>query len=185
MQAATIPIRSTRTRMVLLTVGAVLAVLASACDSNDLQEDFRREAEGLPSGITRTDSGGRIVTDATGRPVEADSTDWRTAPAYTGRVRFDPAYPNPTRGELVTIPFIVPFSNALPGGLLLRGFTNTGRFVLLDEEPDAAQTGSWSFVFSPALLSASGDVSAIVGLHRLFVFDFQGELVSYGDLRVQ
>ncbi len=161
------------------------AGLLAACDTSDLQEDFRREAEGLPSGITRTDDGGRIVLDGSGKPLEVDSTDWRTAPAYTGRVRFDPAYPNPTRGELVTIPFVVPFSNALPGGLLVRGFSNAGRFVLLDEVPDAAQTGSWSFVFSPTQLSASGDVSGIVGLHRLFVFDFKGELVSYGDLRIE
>ena len=172
-------------RFALMLVLCASAGLIAACDTSELQEDFRREAEGLPSGITRTDAGGQIVTDDFGKPVEVDSTDWRTAPAYTGRVRFDPAYPNPTRGELVTIPFVVPFSNSLPGGLLLRGFSNTGRFVLLDEVPDAAQTGSWSFVFSPALLSASGDVSGIVGVRRLFIFDFRGELVSYGDLRIE
>lgn len=166
--------------LAVLLLGAL-----AACDSGALQEEFRQEAEGPPSGITRMDESGRLVRNTSGDPVEVDSTDWRTAPAFAGRVRFDPAYPNPTSGELVTIPFVVPFTNGVPGGLLIRGFSNTGRFVLLDDEPDAANSGAWSFVFSPALLSASGDVTSVRGLHRLFVFDFQGEIVSYGDLLIE
>jgi hypothetical protein len=165
-------------------LAAFVMVVLTACDSNALQEAYRIEAEQPPHGITRTDDGGRILMEA-GRPIEVDSTDWQTSPAYAGRVRFDPAYPNPTSGELVTVPFVIPFSNAIPGGLLIRGFSNTGRFVLLDEVIEASQTGAWSFVFSPSLLSASGDIGSIQGLHRLFVFDFSGELVSYGDLLVE
>ncbi len=179
----TAPRNGRERRLIVSTLMLSIALVQSACDSAALQEEYRLEAEGPPSGITRTDEGGRLVTE-NGVPVEVDSLDWQTAPAFVGRVRFDPAYPNPTSGELVTVPFVVPFSDALPGGLLIRGFSNTGRFVLLDEVVDASRTGAWSFVFSPSLLSASGDISSIRGLHRLFVFDFSGELVSYGDLRI-
>jgi hypothetical protein len=68
--------------------------------------------------------------------------------------------------------------DAVRGGLILRAFNASGRFVLLDEERDATQPGAFIFSFSPALLGQTG-------LHRLYVFDGFGEIVSYGDLLVQ
>ena len=138
-----------------------------------------------PSGITRTDGGGRVVLTDNGTPVSEDLDDWRVAPLFAGTVRFDPAYPNPTFTDLVTVPFVVQQFDALPGGLALRGFDNTGRFVLLDEAFDATQPGAYAFVFSPSLLSASGDVTSIRGLHRVFVVDAQGTLATYGDIQIQ
>ena len=167
----------------LCLVVAVLGICA--CDSANLQRDFEAEAGETPHGITRTDSGGRLILDADGTPVEVDSTDWQAGPLFIGSVRFDPAYPNPTSRELITLPFVVPFSSGLAGGLIVRGFTNTGRFVLLDEVPEADQTGAWTFIINPSLLSAAGDLGSVRGIHRLFVFDLQGRLATYGDIRIE
>jgi len=149
----------------------------SGCDTQDLQEEFIQAASSAPSGFTHTTPEGEVL--------EEDPDDWRTAPIFVGSIRFRPAYPNPTSGEPVTLPFSVLQFNAFPGGLVLRGYDNTGRFVLLDEEPEASQPGSYAFFFTPDRLSASGDLTAAQGLHRLFVFDARGELVTYGDLMVK
>lgn len=161
------------------------AFLLVACGGADLQREFEEEAGRPPSGITRTDATGALIRDASGDPVQVDSTDWQAGPLYAGAIRFDPAYPNPVRSGVVTIPFVVPFSNSLAGGIRLRGFDDVGRFVLLDEVLDASLTGAWTFVFSPTALSAAGDLSSIRGLHRLFILDSRGRLVSYGDLLIE
>ncbi len=153
-----------------------LGLLVGACDSQNLQESFVREASQPPSGYTQTDARGQVL--------RVDPDDWRTAPVFAGVIRFNPAYPNPTRGEAVTLPFTVLQFNVFAGGLIVRGYTDTGRFVLLDEEPEASQPGAYAFVFSPHALSSSGDIATIRGLHRIFVFDARGELVTYGDIMI-
>jgi hypothetical protein len=160
------------------------ALNLAACDSVEQQRQFDDEANQPANGITRTDAGGRIIVDNNGDVIEEDMDDWRTAPLHVGNIRFDPAYPNPSRGDLITLSFSVLHFNAIPGGLTLRGISNTNRFVLLDEVLDASQPGSYAFVFSPSLLSASGDITSIRGLHRLFVFDTTSELVTYGDVLI-
>ncbi len=157
----------------------------AGCDSQEMQQAFEDDANVPPEGITRTDGGGGLVLRDNGEPVSEDLDDWRTAPLYAGTIRFDPAYPNPTFTDLITLPFVVQQFDALPGGLAVRGFDNTGRFVLLDEAFDATQPGSYAFIFSPSLLSGSGDVTSIRGLHRIFVVDTQGTLVTYGDIQIQ
>lgn len=163
----------------------VLLILFAACDSQEAQNQFEDEAGRAPSGIVRTNADGRIAVDGNGKEIENDLDDWRTAPNFAGVVRFDPAYPNPTAGDLVTLPVVVQQFNSLAGGLVLRGFDDTDRLVRLDELPQATQPGSFTFVFSPSQFSVSGDIGAARGLHRVFVFDVRGEIVSYGDIRVE
>jgi hypothetical protein len=167
----------------LLTGALFLAV--PGCDTADQQRDFEDDANSPPSGIVRTDEGGRLVTDQNGDPVEDDREDWRTAPAFAGVVRFEPVYPNPTSGTIVTLPIIVTEFNALPGGLILRAFNDANVFVRLDEVPAASQPGSYTMFFNPGQFVVSGDVTAARGLHRLFVFDLRGAVVTYGDILVE
>jgi hypothetical protein len=141
-----------------------------ACDTQNQQNEFSEEAARPPAGYTSTDASGRILQD--------DTNDWRTSPVYIGKVRVDPAYPNPVSTEFVTIPFTVLDFDAVRGGLVLRAFNTSNNFVLLDEERNATQPGAFIFSFSPGLLGAPG-------LFRLYVFDAFGEIVSYGDLLIQ
>jgi len=162
-----------------------LSLFLTQCDTG-LQEAFIREASQKPVGVTRTDKGGGLIKSTNGTPIEEDKTDWRSAPFYTGYVRFNPAFPNPISSGFVTIPVIVTATDQLPNGLTLRGYNDQGRFILLDEIGQTGLPGAYTFNFDISLLSASGSVSTIKGIHRLFIFDrLSGEMVSYGDLLVE
>jgi hypothetical protein len=183
MRTTTNPLHTLRRTRWIWPVTAFLIV--AGCDTADEQRNFEDDANGPPSGIVRTDEGGRLVVDDTGSPVEDDRDDWRTAPAFAGVVRFDPAYPNPTTGTIVTVPVVVTEFNALPGGLILRAFNDANVFVRLDEVPEASQPGSYTLFFSPGQFVVSGDIRAARGIHRLFVFDLRGSVVTYGDILVE
>ena len=159
-------IREIRTILFLVA----LALTLSACDSQEQQNDFVDEAGRTPAGFARTDESGAILDD--------DQDDWRTAPVFAGKVRFDPAYPNPVGGQFVTIPVTVLEFNAIQGGLVARARDGSGDLRLLDEIPTTSDPGAYVFRFSPVILAREG-------LVRVFVFDTLGELVTYGDLQLQ
>ena len=153
-----------RLSVLLLTV-----ILFSACDSQEQQDEFVSAAGDTPSGFASTDRHGAIIDD--------DKDDWRTAPIYGGKVRIDPAYPNPATVDFVTIPVTILEFNSVQGGLSLRARDASGNLRTLDDIIESSDPGAYIFRFSPALLARTG-------LIRVFVFDRLGELVSYGDVMV-
>ncbi|GAB5519335.1 MAG: hypothetical protein RhofKO_15860 [Rhodothermales bacterium] len=140
-----------------------------ACDTQDQQEEFIRSADQVASGFTETTENGEIVSE--------DTDDWRTAPVYIGSIRIDPAFPNPTAGEFVTIPLTVTLPGSIRGGLRISAIDRNRRLLVLDELIEASDPGAYVFQFSPLNLDA--------GLKRLFIFDGFGELISYGDLMIE
>jgi hypothetical protein len=160
------------TRFRFLPIFLVMIGFASmtGCDSQEQQDEFVQDAGGTPEGFARTDATGRILDD--------DENDWRVAPIYGGKVRFDPAYPNPVAGSFVTIPVTILEFNSIQGGLTLRARDASGSLRTLDDILDASDPGAYIFRFSPALLNRTGIV-------RIFIFDRLGELVSYGDVMIQ
>lgn len=150
----------------------------SACDTFNEQRDFSSDASRPPDGITRTEESSEVVDE--------DPDDWRTSPLYRGVVRVEPAYPNPVTSDLqrVTVPFWITDFDAITGNLTLRGYTDKQRFIALDRR-EVTGPGSYQFDFSPSWLSSAGNLDAVEGLHRLFIFDARGEIVSYGDLRIE
>jgi len=161
-------VKNTALRLVFLTLSAV--VILTGCDTQQQQDDFVRDASGTASGFARTDDTGRIIED--------DKDDWRIAPVYGGKVRLDPAYPNPATIDFVTVPVTILEFNSIQGGLALRARDASGTLRTLDDILDAGDPGAYIFRFTPALLARTG-------LVRLYVFDRLGELVSYGDLMIQ
>ena len=153
-----------------LSILVLLFFTLSSCDSQQQQDDFEQSAGETASGYARTDSRGAIIDD--------DQDDWRTAPIYGGKVRFDPAYPNPATIDFVTIPVTVLEFNSIQGGLTLRARDANNVFRTLDDIVDSTDPGAYIFRFSPALLARTG-------LVRVFVFYRIGELVSYGDILIQ
>lgn len=149
----------------------LLGVSVLSCDSFGEQSAFADEAHRPPSGFTRTDQDGSIESE--------DEDDWRTSPLYRGDIAFEPAYPNPARGEVrVTVPFLVTGFNSIQGTLILRAYSEGDRWIQLDEI--RAQSGFHTFSFPVSLITSSTSPS----LHRLFVLDARGEVVTYGDLKV-
>src|SRR5690606_4099136 len=134
------------------------------------QETFLDEAQAEPSGFTRTDQSGGIEA--------LDGDDWRTSPLFTGRVIVDPAYPNPTNGGIVTLPFRILQPNEVAGGVYVRAFDADGNVIALGEQIETSGPGLYVVTINPALLGPTG-------LHRLFVTDVFGDLISYGDLDVR
>jgi len=155
----------------LVAVVAALLV-ASGCDSHGQQDEFADDASAVPAGFVRTVDGTEILED--------DLDDWRTAPLYAGKVSIRPAYPNPAAvDDFATVPFSVTAFNAVVAPIQLKARREgTGPLITLETIDRAGDPGSYAMTFSAARLGRTG-------LHRLFLFDAAGELVSYGDLMVQ
>jgi hypothetical protein len=149
---------------------ALLLTAAGGCDSSGEQDSFAREASRPASGITR-------VTEL-GEVVEVDEDDWRTAPVYVGEIRVDPAEPNPVSiGGFVSIQVSVTVFNAVQAPLRVET-QRDNRLRTLDIIDRASDPGAYAFTFPASEIGTRG-------LHRLYVFDGVGELVSYGDVIIQ
>ncbi|ARA92876.1 hypothetical protein AWN76_006665 [Rhodothermaceae bacterium RA] len=145
-------------------------LLMAGCDSTGPQETFEDDASRPPSGFTRTDANGGVLS--------VDEDDWRTAPAFAGIVRVSPAHPNPPGDQFVNIPVSVFQFNQVRGGLVVRALDAADRFIVLDEIQQASSPGAYVFTFSPSLIGRRG-------LVRLFILDGFEKLVSYGDLMIE
>lgn len=156
--------------LILVSVLGLVTVSYLGCDLQEQQDEFAEQASAPANGIASTDNTGQILSD--------DEDDWRTAPLFAGKVRVDPAYPNPVSGDFVTIPVTVLDYSAIRGVIQLRAFNGSGRFIVLDEIANASSPGAYILNFSSGLLG-------LTGLHRLYLFDGASEIISYGDLLVQ
>ena len=148
----------------------MVALLVAGCDTQEEQDDFAAEASRAPENITRVDASGKILSE--------DKDDWRTSPVYVGEIRVDPAMPNPAPSEgFVTIRVTVTVFDAVYAPLRLKN-QRDDRLQTLSEIPRAGSPGAYLFQVPVSLIGPAG-------LHRLFVFDALGEIVSYGDVLVQ
>lgn len=152
-------------------LGAFVLLLAVivGCDSQELQDQFAREASGPPSGITETTIDGEILS--------RDDDDWRTSPAYRGVLNVTPAFPNPAAEDQIHIPVSVTEFERVAGGFMLRAYRGT-TFVTLGTAITQTDPGIHVLRFSPGELATKG-------LHRVYIFDLASELVSYGDIMIQ
>lgn len=153
----------------LICLIAALGLFA-ACDSQGQQDEFAEDASAMPEGFVRTEDGTEITSE--------DLDDWRTSPVYAGKISVRPAYPNPAAVEdFVTIPFSVTAFGAVRAPIRLETIRD-GRLVRLEALDRAGDPGAYAFTFSAARLGRTG-------LHRVFLFDGGGEIVSYGDIMVE
>ena len=149
---------------------ALLLLILGGCDTNEQQDAFAAEAGRTPSGITSVSESGEILDE--------DDDDWRTAPVYAGEVLIEPARPNPVPVDaFVTVPVSVRVSGEVRPPLRLE-VVRDNRLQTLDEIDRASDFGAYVFTFSAAQLGTRG-------LHRLFIFDGGGEIVSFGDVLIQ
>lgn len=157
-------------RLTGLCTAFLLLIVVGACDSSEEQDLFAQQASGPPSGITRVNEMGEVL--------EEDEDDWRTSPVYLGEIRIDPAEPNPvTIGGFVTIRVSVTVFNAVQAPLRVET-PRDNRLRTLDAIDRAADPGAYVFTFPASEMGTRG-------IHRLYIFDGIGELVSYGDVILQ
>lgn len=162
----------------LIPILLILAWALGACEDSAAQKKFESEARRTPNGITET--------DATGRIIRTDPDDWRISPYFQGFVEVQtPAYPNPTGPERVTIDLFVTGMEAV-NGIEAYGRTALGEPILLYEALDPnIQVGLVQVFINPSDFSRIGRYQDAIGLHRVFIYDRRGNLMTYGDIRVE
>jgi len=157
---------------------SLLLLTTLACSSSDEQREFESEAYRNPSGITQTSSQNEVVT--------TDPDDWRTAPLFQGLIEIRPPFPNPAQlGTLINFEVRVTGVQGV-GGLDVRVRYPNGNFssiFLSNDNP--LDTGVSTFRIDPRALSQDDSDNLARGLHRIFFFDFDGRLISYGDVEVE
>lgn len=154
--------------------------LAACSSTDDAQRDFENQAFRPPEGITRTDNGGEVQ--------ETDPDDWRVSPMYSGFVEIEqPAYPNPTNGQTISIELLVTGLGSVNGiEVVTLDERNIFRPLYFDER-QPIPVGFSLITIDPLLFApgGSGTISGARGLHRVFVFDRRENLITYGDVRVE
>lgn len=161
-----------------IAIAAFAAIQMGACEDSTAQKRFEAEARKPPTGITRT--------DATGRILSTDPDDWRISPYFQGFVEVQtPAFPNPTTSQRVTIDLFVTGMEAV-NGIQAYARNSVGEAVLLFEAIDPTiPIGLTQIFINPTDFSRIGRYQDAIGLHRVFVYDRRGNLMTYGDIQVE
>lgn len=166
--------------LLFLILFGLMFTLTSCSSTDDAQRDFEREAFRTPSGITQTDGSGNIIS--------TDPDDWRIGPLFAGFVEVQqPAYPNPTTGQLVTIELLITGLGAVNGlDVVTLDDRNFFKRLFFDERRPLP-VGFTQIIINPVQFApgGSGTISGARGLHRVFIFDGRDNLITYGDIRVE
>jgi len=161
-----------------LAVILFLSFFILACSRDSDQEDFERQAFSTPENITRTSAAGEVIQN--------DPDDWRIAPMFQGFVDIiQPPFPNPSSGQRFTLEILITGLESIFG---VEVYTRNafGRPVLIyTDTRRPLPPGIMDINIEPAWLSTNGTYSGAIGLHRIFIYDGSGNMISYGDLEVQ
>lgn len=96
-----------------------------------------------------------------------------------------PAYPNPSRGERITIDMLI---SGLESVNRLQVYTRTslGTPLFLYEITDSPMPQGLSQIFlDAASFAQTRSYQDAIGLHRVFVYDQNTNLITYGDVRIE
>ncbi len=154
----------------------------AACDSSNEQRDFEADAYRAPSGITKTNIQGEVL--------EKDDDDWRISPYFQGLIEiqplYSPPYPNPARlGTALHFEIGVTGIQTVNGlDVQIRYSDNTWK-NLYSTLGNSLPPGLTTFQIDPVTLGQFNTPESAKGLHRIFFFDFNQRLISYGDIQVE
>jgi hypothetical protein len=151
--------------------------LVPGCTQNDDQQEFERDAFSLAGNFTETLDNGEIVEG------KEDPDDWRVSPFYQGTIEIYPPYPNPVLS-----------TERLIMELLVRGIDalNGFRIYILYNESNYVQIPpEFNSPIPPGLTTVTLDARSIArfeenpeGLYRLIIEDLRGNVISYGDVKI-
>lgn len=167
-----------------IPVWSMLLLLIIACLGgcrNDDQDEFEKEAFRPPNGYTETNSSGEIIGSE-------DPGDWNISPMFEGYVRISiPARPNPVViGEIVRIELellSVDFINEL---IVVTFIDNNPNYrKTLYYYNNTSSDGFVDLSFDPIRFSRGNVGAEAQGLNRVFIFDQNDNLITYGDVEVK
>jgi hypothetical protein len=154
-----------------------ILLLTASCTRNNAQRDFEQDAYTEPAGYTETNAQTEIIS--------LDEDDWRTSPLFQGLVNIIPAYPNPVATNQ-SVQFDVELTgvNSVNGlEVLVRYPDNT--FGTLYQNFETLNPGITPVFINPLELGIDGSPEAARGLKRIFIFDGNSQMISYGDIMVE
>ncbi|MCH8495823.1 MAG: hypothetical protein LAT57_09365 [Balneolales bacterium] len=156
----------------------LLLVLISSCSRDSDQEQFEREAFASPQNITETTAGGEIIA--------TDPDDWRIAPLFQGYVEvFQPPYPNPSPGTRFTLEILITGLESVYGLEIYTRDTLGRPSLIYTDNRRPMPPGITDIIIEPVWLSPTGNYNGALGIHRIFVYDGSGNMITYGDLLVE
>lgn len=150
-----------------------------SCTNNDAQREFESEAYRNPSGITKTTAQGEITS--------TDTDDWRTSPYFQGLIEIvNPPYQNPAQlGTAINFEIQVTGVQGVSGLDVRVRYPNGNLNNIYSSNNNPLEPGFTTFQVNPIALSQDGSDNLARGLHRIFFFDFNQRLISYGDIQVE
>jgi len=159
--------------LLMLSLGLLIS-----CKQDAGQEEFVRQAFASPSGFTQTKSNGQIISN--------DPDDWRIGPMFQGLIEVNAVpYVNPSVGLPFRFELLVTGLEAV-SGLQIYSRDSFGRsFVVYNDNRRPLPPGLIDIVLEPSWLTPSRIYSEAIGLNRIFVYDGNGNLITYGDLKVE
>lgn len=147
------------------------------CVKNDAQREFEEEAYSPPVNFTETNNQSEVLN--------RDDDDWRTSPIFQGLVNIIPPYPNPANtDQLIQFHIDVTGVQSVSGIEVLTRFDN-GDFRSLYENFETLHTGYNDFRINPIEFGQFGSVEEARGLHRVFIYNGNQQLISYGDIMIE
>ncbi|MEQ8578500.1 MAG: hypothetical protein RIC57_14135 [Balneola sp.] len=149
-----------------------------SCTSNDAQREFESEAYTDPSGITRTSAQGEVIS--------IDPDDWRISPFFQGLMEVTPPFQNPAQlGTALNFEYQVTGVQGVSGLDVRVRYPNGSLHNIYSSSNNPLEPGIKTFQIDPIALSQDGSDNLARGLHRIFFFDFNQRLISYGDIEVE
>ncbi|MTI88806.1 MAG: hypothetical protein FH748_12635 [Balneolaceae bacterium] len=155
-----------------------LGTLLLSCTNNDAQREFEEQAYQQPSNITQTNDSGTITS--------ADNDDWREGPLFEGLIDIRPPFPNPVDvSSVINFEFEVTGVQSVNGLVLTIRYTDGSFGNVYFNQQTPLPPGISAFQINPAELGQFGTVESARGLHRVYLFDLNNRLISYGDIKVE
>lgn len=156
----------------------ITALLLLSCASSSQQREFERDAFQDPLGITRTNAQGEVQN--------TDDDDWRISPLFQSIVEVNPPFPNPAAvGDRITFEIAVTGVQAVEGIVVFERLNNGNLAELFSTVDTQTSTTFIVFELNPLLLQDLGNGNGPRGLHRILIYDFNNQLISYGDVEIE
>ncbi|HET8865892.1 MAG TPA: hypothetical protein VFM80_09340 [Gracilimonas sp.] len=155
----------------------LLFTLIMGCTRNDAQREFEEQAYSAPNNFTETTSQGAIQS--------VDEDDWRTSPLFQGLIEIVPPFPNPvTTNQTVQFEVEVTGVQSVTGiEVLVRLADNN--FRSLYQSFQTLEPGLTTFPINPIEFGINGTPEAARGLNRIYIFNANNQMISYGDILVE
>lgn len=163
------------TRLFLILL--VASLYLTACNRNDDQRDFERDAFSQPQNITETKRNN-------GEVINEDPDDWRISPFFQGLIDVTtPAFPNPAlSSDDITID-LNNYGLESISGLQVMAYYSNNAFRLLDSRNGQLPTGNISLNFQGSLVAQFSENPQ--GLYRVIIMDGSENVISYGDIEIE